>query len=207
MNKLDKIFQFVIETCADFNIDESHGLKHSMDVLRYSEQIYKDELENSNILNQDLVSKYQVIVYAAALHDMCDHKYLVESYGIERIKKLLYIDLELDHDTIDLICRIILSMSYSKVKLNGFAKFDNQLDQLAYNIVREADLLTAYDFDRSVIYSIINKKMTWYQAVKDTVMYFEFRVLTQISDGLFVTNFGIKKAQELHNYVLTKVIL
>jgi HD superfamily phosphodiesterase len=200
---LDKVFEFVIDTCDEFGIDESHGLKHSIDVYRYAEQIYQDELK----LNPELENKYQIIIYSATLHDMCDHKYMDEQIGIKRIIKLLNIDLQLEYKTIKSICEIITTMSHSKVKLNGFADFPNPLDQLAYNIVREADLLTAYDFDRSVVYSMSNKKIPWSEAIKETSEYFKIRVLKQISDGLYVTNYGLKKAQQLHNIVLSQINL
>ena len=200
MDKLDQIFEFVIDTCDEFGIDESHGLKHSIDVYKYAEQIYQDELKS----NPELETKHQIIIYSAILHDMCDHKYMDEQIGIKRIIKLLNIDLQLEYKT---ICEIITSMSHSKVKLNGFADFANPLDQLAYNIVREADLLTAYDFDRSVVYAMSNKKIPWSEAIKETLQYFKTRVLEQISDGLYITNYGLKKAQQLHNIVLSQINL
>ena len=43
-------------------------------------------------------------------------------------------------------------MSYSKVKKNGFP--DLGIYQNAYHVVREADLLSAYDFDRAIIYDM-----------------------------------------------------
>jgi hypothetical protein len=144
-------------------------------------------------------------MYSAALHDMCDYKYIEEEVGLERIVKFLRGDLHLDQNSINLICKIITTMSYTKIKKVGFAQFTNPLDQLAYNIVREADLLTAYDFDRSVVYSMLNKKMLWLEAIDETVKYFKIRVLQQIPDGMFLTKFGLEKAQELHNLNLSKV--
>jgi hypothetical protein len=46
---------------------------------------------------------------------------------------------------------IISKMSYSKVKSNGFPCIGPF--QTAYNIVREADLLSDYDFYRCIIYN------------------------------------------------------
>jgi HD superfamily phosphodiesterase len=203
MDKINQIFQFVIDTCDKYTIDESHGLKHSIDVFRYAEQIYQEELNT----NSGLESKYQIIMYSAALHDMCDYKYIDEDSGLKRIVKFLYGDLHLDQSSIDLICKIITTMSYTKIKKIGFAQFSDPLDQLAYNIVREADLLTAYDFDRSVVYAMLNKKISWSDSVKETGQYFKIRVLTQISDGLFLTKFGSQKAQELHNQNLSKIYI
>ena len=49
-----------------------------------------------------------------------------------------------------LINKIITTMSYSKVKKDGFPVFENMDHYWVYHVVREADLLSAYDFDRSM---------------------------------------------------------
>ena len=52
-------------------IDESHGIKHSMDVLNYAHNIYKNEINNYPI-----IKKHERIIYISAIiHDMCDKKY------------------------------------------------------------------------------------------------------------------------------------
>jgi hypothetical protein len=43
-------FQYVINTSKRYNIDESHALKHSMDVLHYSNKIYQSELTKNPYL-------------------------------------------------------------------------------------------------------------------------------------------------------------
>ena len=48
-------------------------------------------------------------------------------------------------EKLDIIFQIITTMSYSTVKKNGFPSLNEY--QLAYHIVREADLLAAYDID------------------------------------------------------------
>ena len=35
------IYKFIVERCIELNIDESHAVKHSMDVLKYSQKIVK----------------------------------------------------------------------------------------------------------------------------------------------------------------------
>ena len=42
-------------------------------------------------------------------------------------------------------------MSYSKVKVHGYPELGDY--QLAYHIVRESDLLTAYNIPRSIVYN------------------------------------------------------
>ena len=135
---------------------------------------------------------------------MCDYKYMEEQIGIDRIVSLLE-TLAIPSDSTNSIIKIITNMSYTKVKVKGLAKFENPIDQLAYNIVREADLLTAYDFDRSVIYAMLNKNMSWIESIKETKRYFKTRVLLQILDGLFVTKYGLSKANELHDQAINKI--
>ena len=79
MNNLDKLYEFIMKTCIEYSIDESHGLSHSIDVYRFTEQIYLNEL----IKNPDLESRYEIIIYSAILHDMCDYKYMEEQIGIK----------------------------------------------------------------------------------------------------------------------------
>ena len=190
---LNKLFKFVTETCFEFSIDESHGLTHSIQVYRFGLQIYNQVLKS----NPRIDSMFHVIICSCILHDMCDYKYMNELVGIQRITKLLE-DLDLDQIQIKLICKIITTMSYTKIKVNGFPKFDNPNDELAFHIIREADLLAAYDFDRSVVYAIECKDLTWIEANKETVNYFKTRVLTQILDGLFTIPVSLELAHKLH---------
>ena len=44
MNLLSKLFHFVLLTVKKHNIDESHGLKHSMDILTTANNIYEQEV-------------------------------------------------------------------------------------------------------------------------------------------------------------------
>ena len=38
-----KAFELVMVLCKKFNIDESHSLKHSMEVYNFALRIYEDE--------------------------------------------------------------------------------------------------------------------------------------------------------------------
>ena len=42
---LNKIFQFVMYMTSKYNMDESHGIMHSMNVLNYAHDIYESELQ------------------------------------------------------------------------------------------------------------------------------------------------------------------
>ncbi len=197
---LDKLFKFVQQTCSKYSIDESHGLSHSIQVYRYCIKIYNQVLK-SNPQIEELV---QVITCACILHDMCDYKYMDEKVGVERIVGLLS-ELGLSKTHINLIVQIITTMSYTKIKAHGFPTFNSPTSTLAFNIVREADLLAAYDFDRSVVYAMECKGVTWEEANKETYIYFKSRVLTQISDGLFTIESALEIALDLDQLARVKL--
>ena len=79
------IFNFITHTCNKFSIDESHGLKHSMDVFKYSQRIVKNE----KLLHPMLKDQERVIYTSALLHDMCDNKYMDEQFGLNRIRNFI----------------------------------------------------------------------------------------------------------------------
>jgi HD superfamily phosphodiesterase len=206
MKLLSKLFNFVIITSKQFAIDESHGLSHSMNVLNYASQLYKSEI----ILNPHLIDYKKIIYSSAVLHDMCDKKYMCEKEGFNRISN--YFANDFTNQEMDDMKKIITSMSYSTVKKNGFPK-DLEHLYLPYHIVREADLLSAYDFDRCMIYNLYltnaniikNVYMDQYNFINlnfennlaetfvDATNLFERRVFAHNNDKLFIT----KKGQEL----------
>ena len=145
-NILNKLFGFVMSLCATHKIDESHGLSHSMDVLNYAHDIYEVEKE----IHPELVDHEDIIYISAVLHDMCDKKYMNEVEGLKRIED--FIEKDIDTERKEIILKIISTMSYSIVKKNGFPNLG--IYQNAYHCVREADILSAYDFDRCVIYDM-----------------------------------------------------
>ena len=183
-------FSYVIKTSRMFNIDESHSLKHSMEVYNYANKIYQNEL-----ITHPMLEKQKEIIYVSAiLHDMCDKKYMSERQGLMMIKKYM-----LDYmpvSNLDIVTNIISTMSYSKVKANGYPKLDEY--QLAYHIVREADLLAAYDVDRTVIYGIYKEGLPYDKSLQRASQLFEMRILKYIDDNLFVTDYSKKEAVKLH---------
>jgi hypothetical protein len=192
----NQAFKCVMEFTKKYNIDESHSLKHSMEVLRFAENIYASELNT----NPNLSTQKNVIVAAAILHDMCDWKYMPdESLAIREIRG--YMTGFLTEDELNIVASIITTMSYSKVKKRGYPDLGEH--QLAYHIVREADLLAAYDIDRCIIYGMSVDKMAYTEAVERANVLFAGRVLKYRSDGLFVTAWSQVKSLELHNYAVT----
>lgn len=188
---LNHAFHFVIQTTQQYNIDESHALKHSMDVLHYSNKIYQSELRS----NPSLAEKRDIIYISSILHDMCDKKYINEQLGILEMRNSMkdyILPVKLDE-----ISNIIATMSYSKVMKNGYPKLVGN-DALAYHIVREADLLAGYDLDRCIIYQMMHEKYSYTDSLQFAIDLFHKRILRYIEDDLFVTSYSKKKAVELH---------
>jgi HD superfamily phosphodiesterase len=183
-------FAYVIKTSRMYNIDESHALKHSMEVYNYANKIYEHELIGNPILEK----QKETILVSSILHDMCDKKYMSERQGIMMIKKHMIDYMPISN--LEVMCNIISTMSYSKVKKNGYPKLGE--NQLAYHIVREADLLCSYDVDRTIIYGIYRENLTYDQALKRATELFQIRMLKYIDDDLFVTDYSKKEAIKLH---------
>ena len=183
---LSKLFQFVIAITQKHNIDESHSLGHSMRVFQFAEQIAREE--PFYILNPDALKEHQPIIRAAAiLHDTCDKKYRLESDGLVEIGEFLGPMMPANQITATL--SIIEHMSYSKVKVRGMPNLGKY--QMAFNVVREADLLDAYDFDRSMIYHMQRNSKSIEDAYKNAEQLFENRVLKHVEDGYLTTKFAI----------------
>jgi hypothetical protein len=183
-------FKYVVETSQFYKIDESHGFKHSMEVYGYATKIYESELKKNCYLE-----KQREIIYMAAIgHDMCDKKYMDEKEGIIRYKK--YLSEFMTFDNLEIMGKIIGTMSYSKVKANGYPKLGEY--QLAYNIVREADLLTAYDIDRCIMYAMHHDNSEYSVALTDALNLFDCRVFKMKQDRLFTTNYSKNESLKLH---------
>ena len=189
---MNQAFKCVMCLTKKYNIDESHSLKHSMEVLKFAEDIYGSEVrEHPHIKTQK-----NVIVAAAILHDMCDRKYVTdESVALAEIRE--FMTGCLSEAEMNVVIDIITTMSYSKVKKHGYPELGEY--QLAYHIVREADLLAAYDIDRCTIFAMNVHNLEYTESFKRARTLFDERVLTYRSDGLFVTDYSKRKAGELHS--------
>jgi len=197
MVSLNKYFNLILYLSNKFKIDESHGIKHSIDVLHFTNDIYENEVTKNNYLkNQE-----NIIYTSALLHDMCDKKYIGEEEGFNEINSFLKDNL--NNNDIDIIKNIMFTMSYSKVKKNGYPNMGEY--ELAYHIVREADLLAAYDFDRCIIYKMMKLNSNFEDAYVDALKLFENRVLKQIDDNLYFTEYSKNIAQELHLNSLKRI--
>ena len=94
-------------------------------------------------------------------------------------------------------------MSYSTVKKKGYPDLGKY--QHAYHIVREADLLAAYDFDRSVIFNIMRNKCNYIDSLYESKELFEKRILNYRKDKLFITNYSKNKSVLLHKKAIADI--
>jgi HD superfamily phosphodiesterase len=196
---LSKLFQFVLLTTKKYSIDESHGLSHSMNVLHFANNIYNDEVEKL----PDIKYQEKVIYVSAILHDMCDKKYMNQESGIYEISNFLGETNKITASEIKAINNIIGTMSYSTVKKNGFP--DLYEYQPAYHIVREADLLSAYDFDRCMIYNMNMQNGNINAAFDNASKLFETRVFKHKEDGLLLTDYALQQDFSLKQIAKTRI--
>jgi hypothetical protein len=186
-------FKYVVKTSELYKIDESHALKHSMEVYGFAKKIYESEVKNNPYLE-----KQREIIYMASIgHDMCDKKYMDEKEGI--LKYQSYLSDYMMPSDLEIMGKIIGTMSYSKVKVNGYP--DLKEYQLAYHIVREADLLASYDIDRCIMYRMYNNShndITYSEALVEALDLFDYRVFKMRKDKLFVTNYAKRESLKLH---------
>jgi len=185
MVSLNQLFTFVLSMSKKHHIDSSHSEGHSMDVLRFADSIYRSQLDLFPSLNEQT----NVIYSAAVLHDMCDKKYMTQDEGIQEIEHFL--QNKLTSEEIYYTKRIIETMSYSTVKKYGYPELGNY--QMAYHVVREADLLSAYDFDRCMIYHM-NRGNQLTDAYHDALQLFKNRVFNYNTDKLLISNYAQQKS-------------
>jgi HD superfamily phosphodiesterase len=197
LHLINSCFDYVRHTSEFYKIDESHAFKHSMEVYRFAKNIYDSEVKTNKFLEEQ-----QEIIYAAIIgHDMCDGKYMDVDEGVIRYKEFLSDKMSIND--IDIVEKIITTMSYSKVKVNGFPKLGKY--QMAYHIVREADLLAAYDIDRCIMYSMYRDNFEYTKALSLALDLFDYRVFKMRSDRLFITKHSKKLSLSLHKRALKDV--
>ena len=191
-NFITQLLRFVALTSTKNKIDETHGLSHAIDVLNYSQKIFKTEVYEFPPLQ-----RYEKVIYTSAvIHDMCDNKYVDEGTGMAEIDSFLDTKMKMTSQERSEVKDIISTMSYSKVIKEGFPKLGEH--QRAYHVVREADLMSAYDFNRCMLYKM-HSEMSGdiFSAFTDAENLFKNRVFKHKDDGLLVTRYGIDNHDRL----------
>jgi hypothetical protein len=197
MTTMQKIIEFIQDTCVLFNIDDSHGLDHSIKTLLWSLKIAKD-------VNLTYYES-QVIQLACLLHDMCDKKYMDETYGVHRIRIFLTETMKIDEGIIERVIFIIRTMSYSKVIKDGYPDFkkDKSVEK-CYHIVRNSDLLGSYDPERCVAYHV-RCGGTRKDGIIRMFQIFETRVLLLLENDYINLEAAKEYAMILHREALVNI--
>jgi hypothetical protein len=169
-----------------------------MDVYHLANQIYDSEI----YVNPFLKEHKNIIMCSAILHDMCDKKYMNEKEGIEKMN--IYMKDYVSTEELDIMNKIITTMSYSTVKKNGYPQLNNY--NLAYHIVREADLLAGYDVERCIIYQMMHEGYDYIRSISFAKNMFHTRMLKYIDDDLFITDYSREKAKLFHENAILKLI-
>jgi hypothetical protein len=94
-------------------------------------------------------------------------------------------------------------MSYSKIKKNGFPELGNYQNE--FNIVREADLLAAYDIDRAIIYNMTKSKNNFESAFINSKLLYYDRMAKHHDDQLFTFNYTKSEGYKLNELCIKKI--
>ena len=94
-------------------------------------------------------------------------------------------------------------MSYSKVCKYGFPNLKEY--QTAYHIVREADLLCGYDFNRAILFGIHQRNLSYTNSFHRSKQLYQERIDNIVNKHMFVTAFGQSLANELYEKELEKI--
>ena len=125
---------------------------------------------------------------------MCDHKYIKEEDGLEKIDNFLR-ENAYYRSEIETVREIISTMSYSKIKVKGEPNHGD--NQAAFQIVRESDLLTSYDVDRCVMYDMLKNDIRYEEAFENAKRIFEGRMFKYLERKEIRTEEGKKIAKRL----------
>jgi HD superfamily phosphodiesterase len=196
MVSLNELFTFVLSMSAKYNIDTSHSESHSMDVMHFADAIYTSERDMFPQLNKQT----NVIYTSAILHDMCDKKYMNQQEGAKEIEQFL--KNKLTPEEIYYSMQIMETMSYSTVKKNGYPDLGEY--QMAYHIVREADLLSSYDFDRAIVYHM-NRGNNLINSYRNSLEIFHDRVFNYNTDKLLISDYSQKMSGHLTLTALKRI--
>lgn len=186
---MDSLFGFIQEMCERYTIDESHGLKHAIGTMKRADQML-EQLEN---VSED---ERRITLYAAALHDTCDHKYTDVEEASTRIREWL-LKQAWSEDHVNVLIQIITTMSYSQLKkLTGYP--DHGPWQRAYHVARHADLLESFIVARCILYDRHihperSEDVHWTRAEE----LFRDRVFTYVSEGWIFMEEALKHVPAL----------
>ena len=173
---MNRLYEFIKEICNTYGIDASHDLSHA-----------KDCVNIANLISPVEFHDHEMGVYAAALHDCVDKKYINPIEGVRNVEIFLTHE-GWNTERIKALIHIITTMSYSylnSIMVDGRIVFpDHGRYQDVYHIVREADLLCSYRVRRCYLYQKhISPDMPEAEVWKNVVDLFETRMFKYPENG------------------------
>jgi len=143
----------------------------------------------------------KMAIYAAALHDCVDKKYVDEVIAALTVRQFLD-SIGWDEEHIDVLLKMITTMSYSKLKSqkieNHIVFPDHGKWQKVYHAVRQADLLCSYRVHRCYEYQLrIHPDWTEEQHWKRVREMFAERIFRYVDDGWFESRYALSLIPEL----------
>lgn len=178
------LFNFVQRQCDRHHIDESHGIIHAKRCVMWVDRMLDDTLSDD---------QKTVAVYSAALHDLCDKKYVSAFTSINELHAWLNEHAQenrsLRGEMIEAILAIIQTMSYSFLMQRRYTDGkpwfpDHGEWTCSYHIARQADVLEGYHVGRCYLYT----KHAYQELEEDEVWrrveeLFQKRMYKYVSDG------------------------
>lgn len=194
-NKLEK---FVIESTKNF--DDSHNNIHMKKVVSNSFLI----IENDKKICEKIVlfpEIKQFVMIIAWLHDVRDHKYS-NSITQSELEKFI---LTIDPYNVNIICKIIANISWSKEAKGLRDSFDEPF-QTVLDIVSDADRLEALGkigIDRCITFTINQGG----NVPIDVTTHCHEKLLRILPEGFIKTSYGQFLAIPLHQEIVHYVEL
>jgi HD superfamily phosphodiesterase len=177
---MDVLYNFIDKFCKENNIDSSHDVTHSKDCVRFAEKIMDPMFTDQ---------EKSMTLYAAALHDCVDKKYVDPVTSALHIHQFLSSIGWSDEDA-DALLAMVRTMSYSKLKSEMVDRFpvfpDHGKWQRIYHIVRQSDLLCSYHVHRCYQYQLrIHPDWSEDAHWERIQQIFQTRIFKYVSDGWF----------------------
>lgn len=192
----NKLEEFVKISTTIF--DDSHNHVHMKKVVSNSFDIINNDKEI-----QEKISEYPQIITLVMivgwLHDVRDHKY-PDSIGQEELENFIK---TIDHDNLDIICKIITNISWSK-EAKGLREQFEEPYQTVLDIVSDADRLEALGkigIERCEIFTREHGGLV----PTDVITHCHEKLLRILPEGFIKTSYGKKLAEPLHQEIVDYV--
>jgi hypothetical protein len=194
----NKLEEFVTISTRIF--DDSHNHVHMKKVVSNSFDIIDNDKEV-----QEKISEYPQIItlvmIVAWLHDVRDHKY-PNSIGQEEFESFVS---TIDPDNLDIICKIIANISWSKEAKGQRESFEEPY-QTVLNIVSDADRLEALGkigIERCDIFTRERGGLV----PADVITHCYEKLLRILPEGFIKTSYGKKLAEPLHQEIVDYITI